>query len=362
MGLGFCKDRWPCDDGKSPPEDSCLSHTSEEKKQKNSPQSAFQILRSASDRRSRSSLLILCCIFQEDLCWRMMAIRAWRFFAPHMMSLLLLLLLLLLQQCVLLLLLICEKSLRETLGLVLQGVGMLGLPGSTEPSTHTNELHASKHASSKSLDNQSLLPSVCSKKPPLFFSSQSFLFLTLFLVLGVFFSWFSSSPSSSSPYPPASSSSKPLEILLSAMHAADSCFSSSSSSATHLPFLLRPLNPKMTLAVGNLSKHCQFPLHYYSYHQRKQNCADEEGAAIPGTAKAPAATSPHNNNHLHNTLLLQLQMLLLFAVRLHVRPSVCLCLSPEFKGGSFSAHKLTLQQTQNEKKKKKGSGKAQQQQ
>jgi len=88
------------------------------------------------------------------------------------------------------LVLICEKSLRETLGLVLQGVGMLGLPGSTEPSLHTNELHASKHASAKSLDNQSFLPSLCSKKPPLFFSSQSFLFLTLFLVLGVFFSDF----------------------------------------------------------------------------------------------------------------------------------------------------------------------------
>ncbi len=103
-----------------------------------------------------------------------------------------------------------------------------------------HELHASKHASSKSLDNQSFLPSLCSKKPPLFFSSQSFLFLTLFMVLGVFFSWFSSSPSSS-PYPPASSSSKPLEILLSAMHAADSSSSSSSSSsATHLPYLLTP--------------------------------------------------------------------------------------------------------------------------
>jgi hypothetical protein len=85
------------------------------------------------------------------------------------------------------LLAICERSLRETLGLVLQGVGMLGIPGATGPSTHTNELHASKHASSKSLDIQSFLPSLSSKKPPLFFSSQSFLFLTLFLVLGVFF-------------------------------------------------------------------------------------------------------------------------------------------------------------------------------
>jgi hypothetical protein len=104
--------------------------------------------------------------------------------------------------------------------------------------------------------------------------------------------------------------------------------------------------------LGTSPNNCQFPVHYYSYHQRKQNCADEEGAAIPGTAKAPAATSPHNNNHLHNTLLLQLQMLLLFSVRLHVRLSVRLCLSPEFKGGSFSAHKLTLQQTQNGKNKK----------
>jgi len=85
------------------------------------------------------------------------------------------------------LLLICEKSLTDTLGLVFQGVGMLGLPGSPEPSTHTNKLHASKHASSKSLDNQSFLPSLSSKKPPLFFSSQSFLFLTLFMVWGVFF-------------------------------------------------------------------------------------------------------------------------------------------------------------------------------
>jgi hypothetical protein len=64
----------------------------------------------------------------------------------------------------------------------------------------------------------------------------------------------------------------------------------------------------MALAVGNLIKQLPVPSHYYSYHQRKQNCADEEGAAIPATAKAPAATSPHNNNHLHNTLLLQLQI------------------------------------------------------
>jgi len=60
--------------------------------------------------------------------------------------------------------------------------------------------------------------------------------------------------------------------------------------------------------LGTSPNNCQFPLHYYSYHQTKLNCADEEGAAIPGTAKAPAATSPHNNNHLHNTLLLQLQI------------------------------------------------------
>jgi hypothetical protein len=65
---------------------------------------------------------------------------------------------------------------------------------------------------------------------------------------------------------------------------------------------------------------------YTTTHTTKENknCADEEGAAIPGTAKAPAATSPHNNNHLHNTLLLQLQMLLLFSIRLHVRLNVSL--------------------------------------
>jgi hypothetical protein len=83
----------------------------------------------------------------------------------------------------------------------------------------------------------------------------------------------------------------------------------------------------MTLAVGNFSKQLPILLHYYSYHQREQNCADEEGAAIPATAKVAAATSPHNNNHLHNTVLLQLQMLLLFSsVCMSVRPSVCACL------------------------------------
>jgi hypothetical protein len=113
--------------------------------------------------------------------------------------------------------------------------------------------------------------------------------------------------------------------------------------------------------LGTSPNNCQFPLHYYSYHQRKQNCADEEGAAIPGTAKAPAATSPHNNNHLHDTLLLQLQMLLLvFVVCISVRLSLCLCLSPEFKGGSFSAHKLFNRLKM--EKTKKSSGKAQQQQ
>jgi hypothetical protein len=147
------------------------------------------------------------------------------------------------------------------------------------------------------------------------------------------------------------------------MHAADcSSSSSSSSSATHLPFLLTPAQttesqndvgswePLQTIASSL----------YTTTHTtiENKNCADEEGAAIPGTAKAPAATSPHNNNHLHNTLLL------LFSVRLHVRPSVCVCLSPEFKGGSFSAHKLfnRLKMEKNKKQKKKGSGKAQQQQ
>jgi hypothetical protein len=64
----------------------------------------------------------------------------------------------------------------------------------------------------------------------------------------------------------------------------------------------------MTLAVGNLSNQLPVPFTLLLIPPKKTNCADEEGAAIPSTAKAPAATSPHNNNHLHNTLLLQLQI------------------------------------------------------
>jgi hypothetical protein len=93
------------------------------------------------------------------------------------------------------------------------------------------------------------------------------------------------------------------------MHAADSS-SSSSSSATHLPFLLTPAQtteskndfgswePLQTIASSL----------YTITHTTKENKTVLMKKELQYQALAPAATSPHNNNHLHNTLLLQLQI------------------------------------------------------
>jgi len=145
------------------------------------------------------------------------------------------------------------------------------------------------------------------------------------------------------------------------MHAADSSSSySSSSSATHLPFLLTPA--QTTESQNDLGSWEPLQTIASSLYTTTHTTKENKTVLMKKELQYQALPKLQLLFHLTTTTIFTTHCCCNYrcccwslSICISVRLSLCLCLSPEFKSGSFSAHKLFNRlKMEKTKRKKKG--------